>query len=176
MAQLGSELSAKVDAAVDPTGLIDEGIYLARLNDKVKVWDGKTVTWAWPFVIEAEANGAAQKFAGRKIDHKTWISDAAFFRLKATFDAFGVPSSTDTDELIGKQVRLKITVKDDYRGEIDDETGLVKQVNDVREVMSAEGNTGVDEAAKERRLKRMDAAKAEAAEAGTAGDSSEPLF
>jgi hypothetical protein len=175
MAQLGSELSAKIDAAVDPSSLMDEGIYLARLHDKVKVFDGKTVMWVWPLTIEAEANGAPQANAGRKTDHKTWISDAAFYRLKATFDAFGVPTSTDTDELIGKKVRIKLIVKDIHTGEIDDETGLVKLTNDVKEVLPAEGSTGVNEAAKERRLKRMAAAKAEVEENVT-GDSTDPLF
>lgn len=178
MAQLGAENAAKVDSAVNPNALMDEGIYLARLSGEVKVWPGTTVTWAWPFTIEAEANGKPQPFAGRKIDHKTWLSDAAFYRLKATFDAFGVPTSTNTDDLLGQTVRLKITVKDDYRGEIDDETGLVKLVNDVREVLPADGPTGPDEAAKARRLKAREAAKAELEAMGGSveGDNSDPLF
>lgn len=178
MPQLGSDFAAKVDASINPNGLIDEGIYLATLTGEIKVWDGNTVTWAWPLTIEKEANGAEQAFGGRKIDHKTWLSDAALWRLKATFDAFGVPSSEDTDKLIGKQVRIKVIVKEDYRQEIDDETGLVKLVNDVREVLPAEGPTGIDEAAKERRLKAQAAAKEELANnpASAEGASDEPLF
>lgn len=177
MAQLGADVASRVDNAVDPTGLIDEGIYLATLSGKVKVWDGTTLSWSWPFTIDAtDAEGNPQPFAGRKIDHKTWLSEAADYRLRKTFEAFGVPASTDTDELEGQKVRIRIIVKDKWGGELDDD-GLPKLVNDVRDVLTATGNVGIDEAAKTRRVKAREAAKAELeANPIEGGSTDEPLF
>ena len=169
MPQLGDDLSTKVESAVSNTGLIDDGIYLARLNGKVEVKDSKAgnATWSWPFVIEP-----GQAFAGRKINHRTTITESAFYRLKETFEAFGVPTSTDTDELEGKLVRLNIVQKENWQGELDDETGLVRVNNDVKAVLVAEGTTGVNEATKVRRAAArkiaLAALEAEAAESGVA--------
>lgn len=178
MAKLGGDQATAVENAVNPNGLIDEGIYLATLTGEVKVFDGKSVMWIWPFTIDAvNEKGEPQPFAGRKVDHKTWISDAANYRLKDTFEAFGVPVSTDTDDLLNHKVRVKVTTKDDWKGDIDDETGLVKLVNDVKDVLHSEGPTGTDEAAKARRVKRQEEAKAALAEAGgAAAADAEPMF
>lgn len=172
MPQLNSDIASAVDTAVNPTGLIDEGIYLARLDGAVEAKAGeKTTTWFWPFTLEAD-----QPFAGRKIKHLTWLSEASYWRLKNTFDAFGVPTSTDTDELEGRKVRLHIVQKEDYRGELDDE-GLVKLVNDIKEILPEAGSTGVDEAAKARRIKMRKAAlESVASDSQVAGGDNEPLF
>lgn len=177
MPQLNTELSTKVETAVNPNGLIDEGVYLVRLDGPVEAKPSQAsgnTTWAWPFIIEP-----GQPFAGRKVTHRTTLTDNMFWKLKETFDAFGVPTSTDTDELTGKVVRVKLIVKDDYQGRLDDD-GLVRQNTDVKSVLPANGPTGVDEAAKLRREKlREEALKAlqeSAAEAGAEGANGDGLF
>lgn len=173
MPQLNATVAAQVETAVNPTGLIEDGIYLARLDGTVEAKEGTNSTmWIWPFTLEAD-----QPSAGRKIKHRTWLSEAAYWRLKATFDAFGVPTSTDTDELEGRKVRLHIVQKDNYQGELDDD-GLVKLVNDIKDILPEEGPTGVDEAAKERRAKMRKAALEAAAEnpQASGGSSEDPLF
>lgn len=165
MPQLGDELATKVESAVDNSDLIDDGVYLVTLDGKVEVKDGKAAPqWIWPFVI-----GSDQPFATRKVNHRTSLAEAAFYRLKETFAAFGVPTSTDTDELEGKKVRLHIVQKENWQGETGDD-GTIRMVNDVKAVLPAEGATGVDEAVKARRAATKKAAlEALAAEAAASG-------
>lgn len=169
MAQLNNEMADKVANTTDPNALIDEGVYLVRLNGKVESKDSQSgnAVWTWPFVIEP-----GQPFAGRKINHRTVIMDSMFWRLKQTFDAFGVPTSTDTDELEGKLVRISTVVKEDYKGELDKD-GLIKLVPDIREVLSANGPTGVNEAAKLRREKLREEALKALEESGAAASTAD---
>jgi hypothetical protein len=175
--KLNDEVAAKVAGAANPMGLVDDGIYLARLDEDVTV---KAATnsdmWLWPFVL-VPTEGVP--FGNKKVTHRTWTSEASFWRLKETFDAFGVSTSTDTNDLVGKTVRLHMTQKEDYKGELDDETGLVKLVNDVKAILPADGPTGVDEAAKVRRAKAREAAKQALLDDPTVADggsSDDPLF
>lgn len=175
MPQLGDDLAQKTASAVSNTGLIDDGVYLVRLDGPVEVKDGASAPqWLWPFVIEE-----GQPFAGRKITHRTSLAEGALWRLNDTFAGFGVPTSTDTDELTGRKVRLNIVQKDNYKQEIDDETGLVKLVNDVKTVLPEAGPTGVNEAVKLRREAARKAAIEEQAEklkSGAASTSTDGLF
>jgi len=56
--------------------------------------------WAWEYeCVEDE-------YFNRRVWNNTSLSPAAQFKLKETFDAFGVDTDTDTDELIGQIVRI----------------------------------------------------------------------
>jgi hypothetical protein len=63
--------------------------------------------WSWEFTIledhefEIEGKKGVQNALGRKLWNNTSLSDSAMFKMKETFDAFGVPTDTDTDEILG---------------------------------------------------------------------------
>lgn len=164
MARLNDEVAAKVEAAESNSGfkLLDDGIYLVRLTEDVTVKDGqKAPVWSWLFeVVEG------QEGAGRKVYHNTSLSDAAFFKLKETFEAFGVSPATDTEELVGQQIRLNIVQKIAKFGKREGEL-----VNEIKALLPKDGPTGVDEKAKAER----EAAKAEASAAAPAAEG-KPLF
>lgn len=167
MAQLNAEMASKVEAAQDNSGLIDDGIYLAVLTEDVTVKDGtKAPYWTWIFQITPEdAEGQTQAFAGRKLFHRTSLSDSSFFKLKETFEGFGVSPATDTEELVGKKVRLHIIQKMGQRGT--DREGQLQV--EVKGVLPADGPTGVDEAAKAKR-------EAQAKEQAATVQLEKPLF
>lgn len=79
-----------------------EGIFLSTLVD-VEVKEGPAGEyWSWKFgeniFVEDE-----KKYPGH-LWVNTSLSDAADWKMKEVFEAFGVPADTDTDELLGKQV------------------------------------------------------------------------
>jgi hypothetical protein len=59
--------------------------------------------WSWTYeVVEGE-------HTGRRLWDYTSLSEKALWRVKAIFDAFGVAPGTDTDDLLGRQVRLVVS-------------------------------------------------------------------
>lgn len=95
--------------------LLDPGWYHVRLNNVDGDREGpKGPYWSWEFdVVEEGASG--------KLWQNTSLSDAAAFKMKETFDAFGVPTDTDTDELCGQickaQVGIRTIQQGDRKGE-----------------------------------------------------------
>src|SRR4249919_2577778 len=84
-----------------------EGIYQGTLQD-VEVREGtKADYWSWRFsdVVNVEDD---KTYPG-----SLWVnaslSDAADWKMKEVFEAFGVPADTDTDELLGKSVWLAVS-------------------------------------------------------------------
>lgn len=105
--KLSSNTAAKVEEAEGGNfEAIPEGIYALVLED-VEVKEGpKGQYWSWTFKV---AEG--EEYAGRKFWNNTSLSDDAFWKLKETFEAFGVSPDTDTDTLIGDRVRAMIVQK-----------------------------------------------------------------
>lgn len=115
MPKLRDELAARVDEseAWEPgTGytVLEPGIYLATLK-QVTPSDqpGKSGSyyWTWEYEYDQES--------GRAWD-VTSLSDKAFGKMKAVFQAFGVPSNTDTDLLLGRKVALQIDIEVQQQG------------------------------------------------------------
>ncbi len=113
MPQLSSEVASEVDEAeVQDFTPVEPGIYPARLRE-VTVKEGqKAPYWNWEYEIPE-----GHEKAGRRFWNVTSLSEKARFKLKETFDAFGVPTTTDTDELIGGLVNLQITHRTIQQGE-----------------------------------------------------------
>jgi hypothetical protein len=106
MPKLNSEVATKVENAEDGFKPVDEGIYTLQLVEDVDVKEGKKGPyWKWTFVIPE-----GMEHAGRKFFTNTSLSDAAYFKLKETFTAFGVPTNTDTEDLVGQKVKALITI------------------------------------------------------------------
>jgi hypothetical protein len=85
--------------------------------------------WKWTFKI---AEG--QEYAGRKLFMNTSLSEKALWKLKETFEAFGVSTDTDTDDLIGKPVKLYVVQRPIEQGKRKGEIG-----NEIRNLLPADG-------------------------------------
>jgi hypothetical protein len=103
MPQLNPTLAGAIDEEPESVGILDPGVYDVALL-AVEARPGKVAPlWTWKFEIPA-----GQRGAGRQFYHNTSLSEAARFKVKEAFDAFGVPAGTDTDVLIGRRVRALV--------------------------------------------------------------------
>lgn len=144
MPKLNKDTAAKVDETEGAAGgfePLEPGIYVAQLRD-VEVKEGKTSGqpyWNWTYEIPEDA----EKYGGRRLWNTTSLSEKAFPFLKATFDAFGVPADTDTDDLIGRKVRLNVTKRTIQQGDRKGE--MTNQVESVLPLQVGGGTvSGVD--------------------------------
>lgn len=95
------EIGASGDGGFEP---LPEDLYTAKLQAvEAKESAAGNVYWRWEYRI---SDG---DFKGRLLWDNTSLSDAAAWRLKKVFDAFGVPLDTDTDELLGRTVQLSVS-------------------------------------------------------------------
>lgn len=103
-AKVAKEVAA-AEAAGSGSYLLPEGRYAARLA-KVDEKSGEQFPyWVWEF--QDIHNDEGTKVPG-KMWNNTSLSPKARGFLKATFDAFGYTSDSDTDELIGEWVVLHL--------------------------------------------------------------------
>lgn len=82
------------------------GPYVAALKDcKVAPKEGPSGPyWIWEFEV-----GQPEEYAKRRLWVNTSLSEAADWKLKEVFDAFGADYDTDTDELINQVVLLQVS-------------------------------------------------------------------
>ena len=137
MPKLSSNVAAQVEEAeggdFEP---IPEGVYTAVLAEEVEAVAGQKGTyWKWIFKITQEGEGK-----GRKMFLNTSLSEAAHWKLKEVFSAFGVAADTDTDELIGKEVKLHVVQEIAEAGKRKGEmVNQVSQVLPVKQVTTTPG-------------------------------------
>ena len=115
MPKLKKNVADKVAAAEAATGgfLLPEGRYAARLEE-VQVKEGaKGTYWAWVLTDLHDTEGDAHP---GKQWHNTSLTEAAFGFLKATFEAFGYTTDSDTDEMIGEWVTIHLVQEQIARG------------------------------------------------------------
>lgn len=124
MAKLTPDLQEGVKNAqssgFDP---LPDGAYHLRLRDVDTTKSGeKGPYWSWEFEIiddfewTPEDAKTPQNAKGRRLWNNTSLSEKAFFKMKETFDAFGVDVDTDTDELIGKVVKGQVSQRTIQQG------------------------------------------------------------
>lgn len=134
MPKLSSAMAEKVDEAESGDfEALPEGIYTAILEGEVEAVDGaKGPYWKWVFKITGDSSGGDEG-KGRKMFLNTSLNEAAHWKLKEVFEAFGVPLTTDTDELIGESVKLylvqKVAEKGKREGDMVNEIKNVYPVN-----------------------------------------------
>lgn len=128
--KLSKALAEKVDEAesgnFEP---VPEGIYRAVLEDEVESKESdKGIYWKWVFKITEEGEGK-----GRKMFLNTSLNEVAHWKLKEVFTAFGESTDTDTDDLIGREVKLylvqKIAEAGTRKGDLVNEIKQVLPVN-----------------------------------------------
>jgi len=96
-----SEAAAVEEFEGNAYPVLDPGVYHCRLFD-VKVGEGKAGPyWNWEYHLE----GGSARFW-----NITSLSEKARFKMKETFDAFGVSADTNTDMLLGRSVNLQIGI------------------------------------------------------------------
>lgn len=135
MPKLNKATAKKVEAAEGGAfPVIPDGTYIAKLL-KVKVAEGpKGPYWGWEYELcDNEEHNGGHQF------NNTSLSEAALFRLNETFAAFGETPDTDTDELIGKKVRLRIGHRTAQSGAQQGEI-----VNDIKKVLPLEADDDED--------------------------------
>lgn len=112
MAKLGKEMSDKVSNAEDGFKPIPEGVYILQLMKDVEVAEGpRGAYWKWELEIPKEHEGAELEYAGRRFWTNTSLSEESFWKLKEAFEAFGVPTDTDTEDLVGRRVKAHISIE-----------------------------------------------------------------
>lgn len=103
---------------------IEPGQYVVVLTSVTDVDDktGKplvssnkgTPYWLVKVEFPADANDGA--YAGRKMNRKLWIGPNTHGFFSEFFDAFGVPSNTNTDTLVGERCLINVQLSDDSFG------------------------------------------------------------
>lgn len=119
MAKLNKKQQATVEENAGDSGFapIPAGVVHAILRDVDTTKSGaKGPYWSWEFEIiddrEFPIDETGKKTAnmkGRRLWNNTSLSDKAAFKMAETYDAFEAPLDTDTDDLIGKPVKLVIS-------------------------------------------------------------------
>jgi len=103
--KLNKVMASAVEEASGGSGFepLEEGVYVVRLRE-VDVKEGqKGPYWVWTFEIPE-----GESYAGRRFWMNTSLSEAALWKLKEVFNAFGTTPDTDTDELLGKRVKAVV--------------------------------------------------------------------
>ena len=159
MPKLDDKKAAAVEQAEDGFKPVPEGVYILQLVKDVDVQEsqsGKGPYWRWEFEVPKEHEGEELEHAGRKFWTNTSLSDAAYFKLKEAFQAFGVPTNTDTEELVGRRVKAMVTIKTIQAGARKGQPG-----NEITKLLP---------------LDHDEAAEAAAVDTVTGGSKEEPLF
>ena len=104
MPKLATAVAKQAASASVGFAPLEPGIYYARLTGvEAKTASTGNAMWVWAFEISR----------GDKTGKKQWVNtvlvENAMWKLGQVFDAFGVPTDTDTDELIGKEVRIEVS-------------------------------------------------------------------
>ncbi len=132
MPRLDENAAQKVASAESTGGLMDEGIYEMILTQVEAASGPKGTYWKWEFTVPEDA----PKFGKWKQWLNTSLSEASAWRLKDVFAAFGETPDVDTDDLIGRRVRVEVGVNTIQSGSRTGEPG-----NNVKKVLPLEGGS-----------------------------------
>jgi hypothetical protein len=120
MAKLNEEKATEAKNASTGFTPMPDGTYRFILKDVDPTREGpKGPYWSWEFeciepepveVLDEESGETKEmKILGRKQWNNTSMS--AMWSFNQTFEAFGVPTDTDTDEILGKPCLLVLSVR-----------------------------------------------------------------
>jgi len=108
MPKMDKNKAKSVAEAESSFPLIPEGVWPAMLKgvESKETRAGDSTYWRWEYEVHYEDDKGVDR-TGKQWDN-TSLKDEAEWRLKQVFEAYGVPSDTDTDDLVGKWVTLQI--------------------------------------------------------------------
>lgn len=146
MPKLNKKQAKEVSGASGGFEPLEDGVYHARLRG-VETSDNPgpsgSYYWKWEFEVVEEP------YINRRLWTNTSLAEAAAFKLKEMFDAFGADIDTDTDELCGQIVRLVVstrTIQEGARkGEISNQIDRVSPADENFEAPEAEATSVEDD-------------------------------
>ncbi len=141
MPKLDDEAAKRVEETESSSALIEDGIYEMVLTavtatDK----EGQPLKtdagpyWSWEYTMPEDA----ERYKKRKVWDKTWLTEAADWKMQQVFAAFGVPTTTDTDELVEKAARVLVEINS-YTIQKGPKAG--EERNGVKQVLPLAGST-----------------------------------
>lgn len=103
--KLNKTTAKKVDQQEDRGEFeaLPAGIYECKLREVTPQDGAKAPYWKWEFEIVED------EFKSRRLWLNTSLSEAALWKFKEVFKAFGVTPDTDTDDLIDEHVMLVVS-------------------------------------------------------------------
>lgn len=115
MPKLAKKTAEQVEKATAAGGgyLLEEGRYAARLAQVTEKDGDQFPYWVWEFQDLHDEDG--KKVPG-KMWNNTSLSPKSLGFLKATFEAFGYTSDSDTEEMVGEWVVLYLVQEPIARG------------------------------------------------------------
>lgn len=150
MAKLSKDKQKAVQDAQSSFLPLPDCVIHGRLRDVDTTREGpKGPYWSWEFecvtdqefTVEGPDGKAVKvKTKGRRFWNNTSLSEEAAFSLERTFRAFEVPIDTDTDELLGRVVKLVIGQRTIGQG---DRMGEV--VNEIKNLKPADPDVKAEE-------------------------------
>jgi hypothetical protein len=159
MPKLTTDVAQKVDKAESGFQPVPEGVYILQLMEDVEVKEGaKGPYWRWTFEVPKEHEGEELEHSGRRFWTNTSLSEAAYFKLQEAFRAFGVPTDTDTEDLVGRRVKAVVVMRTIQQGQRKGELS-----NEIAELLPLDSDKVVE-------------ATEQVPAAATGGKSDEPLF
>lgn len=112
MAKLNKENAKAVDDSKSTFDPVDAGTYHVRLMAVDSDRSGpKGPYWSWEYEVVEPGDAV-----GRKLWNNTSLAKESMFAMKQTFEAFEVPSDTDTDDILGGVCRAVVGVRTIQRG------------------------------------------------------------
>jgi hypothetical protein len=111
MAKLSAKAAKEVDKAESSFDPIEDGVYHVRLRDlQVKESKAGNPMWALEFEIVEEP------YVNRRLWTNLTQVEAALFKTNEFFAAYDVPSTTDTDELLGQICKAVVASETQQEG------------------------------------------------------------
>lgn len=117
--------------------VLPPGIYEVKLREVTPQDGQKAPYWKWEFEIVED------DYKGRRLWMNTSLSEAALWKFKEVFKAFGVSPDTDTDELIDEHIMAVVSQSIIQSGNRKGEMG--NNVDNVRPVGDDDGDGEDDE-------------------------------
>jgi hypothetical protein len=112
MAKLNKTTAKKVDDAQAGFEPLPAAAYHLRLRDVDADRSGdKGPYWSWEFDVVEPGD-----YVNRRLWNNTSLSEESLGFFKQTFEAFGVPTDTDTDELLGEVIKGIVSIRTIERG------------------------------------------------------------
>lgn len=107
MAKMDKKHQKQTDEAAGGFEPLPDGAYHLRLNQVDSEREGPSGPyWSWEFDVVEPGD-----YTNRKLWNNTSLSEAAAFKMKETYDAFGVPYDTDTDDMCGQVVKAIVSIR-----------------------------------------------------------------
>lgn len=131
MPKLDETAATTVAEAEEAASVMEEGIYEMILVSVEAKEGPKGPYWNWTFRVPEDA----PKYAKWQQWLITSLTPESAWRLKETFKAFDATPDTDTDDLIGKTVRVQVGVRTIQSGARAGEIG-----NQIKKVMPLSGD------------------------------------